>query len=585
MLSPCFEFVFCFSNTKSFLKCTNCSSKTEIDKIIKFLNQNIGKLNSLEQRKQVKQDEWNNMPNLFYGDENSSFLQTISNAIAEIANLLSIDSAFISYHPNLKTFDIGNERKQLGINRLDEEVFLSRAVVFKNCHFHCEIELENQNFSHRIVFKNCIFEEDIYFDHSTFDDSFDLIDCVINKNLSLSYVKFQSYATVKICESHPKSKLLLNSSYFECDLRLDGIFYCSVDLCNTIFNANLYCSQSTAEISFAKKTYFRGVVLISNATCNGTMYLNDCEFDRLSIIDTTSKSISLDHSLIKSSNFMRSSFERISFLNAKFLSSPPMFGCMFEQEINFTNTQFPSNFDSVAKSVDYFNQEKEKYLRDSLFPEYVETYSISDFFAKNRDIFRKIKYLLLKENNNLEATNYHKAELYCKELELDSKFKKTTRDWIDWFQLLFYRHTSDHHTDLLKIISWVILAIGAFGLLLFACRYGMDLERFISSHSKNPFVGYFDSSYITQSKAIGLVYLLGVCSLFDSKIRAIFFSCIALCMCLISYRYIFGIAALFTPGISHNPLENLFAVLYTLAMILLLFSLQKTARKNSIIPS
>ena len=193
-------------------------------------------------------------------------------------------------------------------------------------------------------------------------------------------------------------------------------------------------------------------------------------------------------------------------------------------------------------------------------------------------------------NNNgsiVESSSWNTQSLYCKEIELDSKLRETWnwRDWIDKWQLRLYRHTSDHHTDLLKIISWVLIAIGVFGLLLFACKYGTNLKTFIDNHSKNAFVALFDMSFIKQSKIIGLAYLLGFCALFWKWSRIIFFSSITLCMTLISYKYILGVGSFLTSKTSSNPIENFLLVLYTLVMILLLFSLQKTARKNSIVPN
>ena len=41
-----------------------------------------------------------------------------------------------------------------------------------------------------------------------------------------------------------------------------------------------------------------------------------------------------------------------------------------------------------------------------------------------RDSFRLIKNNLLKNNNTLDASQHHKMELYCKEIELESKEQK-----------------------------------------------------------------------------------------------------------------------------------------------------------------
>lgn len=228
---------------------------------------------------------------------------------------------------------------------------------------------------------------------------------------------------------------------------------------------------------------------------------------------------------------------------------------------------------------------QENIKKDTQIKENSSTEARANIF---RDSARLIKNTLSKEGNLLDASNYHRVELYCKEIELDSKLKESWnwRDWIDKWQLRLYRHTSDHHTDLLKIISWVLVAIGIFGLLLFACKYGTNLKTFIDNHSKNAFVALFDIPIITQSKIVmWFVYALGFFSLFWKWSRIFFFSSITLCMTLISYKYILGVGSFLTSKTSSNPIENFLLVLYTLVMILLLFSLQKTARKNSIVPN
>lgn len=251
-----------------------------------------------------------------------------------------------------------------------------------------------------------------------------------------------------------------------------------------------------------------------------------------------------------------------------------------------------------------------------------------------QDSFRIVKETLNAQSNNLESQKWHKLELYAKELELKNrgkirnlekeakKFAEITekdaidnekafqkqeihiprigrndsaqmleinkrerlKNIIDHMQLWFYRHTSDHHTDLLKIISWVIVAIGVFGLALFACKYGTNLEAFVKNHPKNNLVALLDIPLITQTSIMGLVYLFGFCSLFWRWSRILFFSSVTLWIACYKPTLIFGAMNLIDKS-PRSGFENLILVLYTLVMILLLFSLQKTARKNSIVPN
>ena len=279
--------------------------------------------------------------------------------------------------------------------------------------------------------------------------------------------------------------------------------------------------------------------------------------------------------------FTRTRFygERASFYKTVFEKTPNFSQAIFQTNLNLINSKLNFDYDTTYQVI----KDEERHTRDSLL--LLQTIQNANDF---RDSFRLFKNTLSKEGNLLDASNYHRVELYCKEIELDSKLKESWnwRDWIDKWQLRLYRHTSDHHTDLLKIISWVLVAIGVFGLLLFACKYGMDLKTFINNHSKNIFVALFDIPIITQSKIVmWFVYALGFFSLFWKWSRIFFFSSITLSMTLISYKYILGVGSFLTSKTSSNPIENLLLVLYTLVMILLLFSLQKTARKNSIVPN
>ncbi|WP_156923070.1 hypothetical protein [Helicobacter pametensis] len=243
-----------------------------------------------------------------------------------------------------------------------------------------------------------------------------------------------------------------------------------------------------------------------------------------------------------------------------------------------------------------------------------------------QDSFRVIKETLNAQSNNLESQKWHKLELYAKELELgyrgeiknlekDTKtFEDTAkqdvinnkkskglyiphikqndsaqileinkrerlRNTIDRIQLWFYRHTSDHHTDLLKIASWVLVAIGCFGVLYLGTRVLQDASIITKL---NP--------YGLALSFTGAILALPFCTTAQKpffefrRYLTILSSITTLWIACYKPILIFGAINL----IDRSPrlgLENLLLVLYTLAMILLLFSLQKTARKNSIIPS
>lgn len=540
----------------------------------------------------------------FDEDENSLFYtQQTPNAILEISELLGIDSKNVSYDSRLKVFFIGLDGalNKLDIHKIDDEIFESRAIAFKNCHFHCKIKLDNRDFTHRVVFMDCIFYEKIIFNNSTFNEPLDIVDCVFHKDLSSFSARFKSFVTIRASKTSKDTRMTFDSSYFFRDLRVSGIFDCSFDLSNTNFESDIYFSEPYGEIAVRKMTYFKNFAYLSNIVSKGKFHLNDCNFEYLSIQNTKGNHIILDHSVLNSSNFCDSSFEKFSLVNARFLTFPLMLGCIFEQEINLTNANFPISFEDIVKSASYFDEEKNRYENKTLFPEYIEEYSIIDFFAKNRDIFRKMKYLLLKENNNLDASAYHRAELYCKELELDSNTKKSPREWIDWAQLFFYRNTSDHHTDTLKSFHTLIALIGVFGLLCGAIVLGFDyfafdykgrmdvfsLKETYFSHIKtsiqNHTLEYFLGNLALVFVFIGL--FLGVVWECSRDILIALGYVMTLSFLATSPKYLIPAMSLFGEGKAMLDPLGIVGGVYTLLFGLIAYSLIKTARKNSIIPS
>lgn len=440
------------------------------------------------------------------------------------------------------------------------------------------------------------------------------------KNTHDQNVGFNTFFQNKVEISGDFIKALnFNHSHFDSQVELRNLsIRKGISFANCRFNKNfaLYATKLESEAFFD----FSHSMFFDKADFSLTYFFGSICFHR---------SIFMDKALFYGSKFL----DTANFYFATFTQSPSFSMCVFKDSklAHFIGVDISYlTFEILKADI----QEKAKSERDEK----------NDFMGRGiaylqiqhainlRDSFRVIKEILNTQSNTLESQKWHKLELYSKELELQYRGKirelekdaknfeyiakqdvinnkkskglyiphikqndsaqmleinkrERLKNIIDRIQLWFYRHTSDHHTDLLKIISWVIVAIGVFGLLLFACKYGTNLKTFIDNHSKNAFVALFDTSFIKQSKIIGLAYLLGFCALFWKWSRIAFFSSITLCMTLISYKYILGVGSFLTSKTSSNPIENLILVLYTLVMILLLFSLQKTARKNSIVPN
>ncbi|MCE3047552.1 pentapeptide repeat-containing protein [Helicobacter sp. faydin-H17] len=412
------------------------------------------------------------------------------------------------------------------------------------------------------------------------------------------------------------------NSYFDREVWLRYLLVRkSIGFANCRFNKDFTISAMTLE----SKTFldFSHSIFFQKADFSSTQFFGAIRFHRSSF---------MAEALFYNSQFL----DTVNFYFATFMQPPSFSMCVFKDSklVHFTGVDI-SHLTLQVLKTNIQEKAQEERGEENDFQGRGTTYLQIQHTINLRDSFRVIKETLNAQSNSLESQKWHKLELYAKELELKYRRKiknlekearefdqiakqdminnerankkqelyiprikqndsaqmleinkrESLKNTIEYIQLWFYRHTSDHHTDLLKIISWVIVVIGCFGILLFACRYGTNLQAFINNHSKNTFVALFNTPLITQSKMIGLVYLLGVCSLFWKWSRILFFSSITLSMTLISSKSIFGVSSLLASSASYNPLENFLLLLYALVMILLLFSLQKTARKNSIVPS
>ncbi|MDE7174246.1 MAG: hypothetical protein K2N70_07870, partial [Helicobacter sp.] len=269
-----------------------------------------------------------------------------------------------------------------------------------------------------------------------------------------------------------------------------------------------------------------------------------------------------------------------------------------------------------------------------------------------RNIFKNIKNAFIKDSNLIDASHFHKMELYAKELEIDYKQEKSVKDWVEQIQLYCYRLTSDHHTNLLLILNHTIFLIALFcvaNLGLTLCATDSNFENITKiSNIKireicivSLFVGlaicFIFNCFSQISSAIICICMLITCVCFFPCFVYFFniercftiLYCVALlllaCACILrcrnkQYAFYFSypivtIMLFFNPSsilpilgklIENKSAETCFLVIgkvkilcwsgasfapetlnliYMLFLFLLLWSLQKTARKNTIVPS
>lgn len=297
--------------------------------------------------------------------------------------------------------------------------------------------------------------------------------------------------------------------------------------------------------------------------------------------------------------------DSVDFSQCEFEKTANFYGVKFDKAPNFSQVQFKGSLNAVNANLDFgFESLKEKIKQEHI--EYNKRESIKKplaHFANDfRDSFRIFKNALIKDNNLLDASNFHKYELYSKEIELDSKENKTIKDKVEKWQLWLYRKLCDHHTDILKSFHSLMLVIGLFGLVSLGVIVGFDyclgykpifshlymikeiydahIQSFIKTHTLYTFAF---NIFILAFYLVILVCLISVKYLREVFIGVSYF--IVISILLISPKILIPAMGIFTDKRALlDPLSTLGGI-YTIVFGFVLFSFIKTIRKNSIVPS
>ncbi|EAJ6667784.1 hypothetical protein E6B15_08470 [Campylobacter coli] len=338
-----------------------------------------------------------------------------------------------------------------------------------------------------------------------------------------------------------------------------------------------------ADIVFGK-LYIPKELFIKSVNFERCVFLQDINFKDYTFNEIAFNTCAFkENAYFNNSNFKKSvdfhecEFEKTAcFYGVKFDETPNFSQALFKSNINIINSNLNFDFTNLDKKIRLLSsQEKGKY-----------NYEIANDF---RDSFRNFKSALIKDNNLLDASNFHKYELYCKELELKNKKDKTLKDRIDKWQLVFYRKLCDHHTDLLLNLRWFVVVVGFFVSVLFVLRYGDgNLLQFFNKDNDllKILKDMLNIKALNDSNVTYLILLYSFIGLFFVRTFFIFYYLVIFILMLtISPYNLFSVVNFVVKGKLNSFLENIIMVAYALIMILVLFSLQKTARKNSIVPS
>ncbi|ELI0210088.1 pentapeptide repeat-containing protein [Campylobacter coli] len=286
---------------------------------------------------------------------------------------------------------------------------------------------------------------------------------------------------------------------------------------------------------------FKKEVYLNFQECLDSFQMDNCVFeDRVTIKGKFNDNVYFNNSIFKNyADFHECEFEKTAnFYGVRFNKTPNFSQAIFRGNLNAVNANLNFTFDDLQERI---KQEYEDFNKN------IENKKSLDKFANDfRDSFRTFKNALIKDNNLLDASNFHKYELYCKEIELKQNWdkkgenvKNTTdleknvsriRDFVDFLLLGFYRKLCDHHTDFLKVFNNLILLISLYILFIFVGSFEFDLEK-KSIQNLNKTSDMF--SYLTKVKEVIINF-----SFMQQYYNHILISFVAVCfICLIVIFY------------------------------------------------
>ncbi|ELN6925841.1 pentapeptide repeat-containing protein [Campylobacter jejuni] len=324
-----------------------------------------------------------------------------------------------------------------------------------------------------------------------------------NNNLKKIHIKNFNY---KLYERY---NLFFTKCIFECEIKdtrglssdiENGIFFLKCEFENKILFFNLYFKNiSFILCNFKNNTTFQACTFKTFCNFESSVFENFVSFDKSMFLD------------------------KVSFYNTHFHKVPNFSQAIFNGNLNAINANLNFTFDNLEEKIkqeyEEFNKNKKKEDQKSL-----------DKFANDfRDSFRIFKNALIKDNNALDASNFHKYELYCKEIELKeswNKLKKVDIDedidqnnknyskLMDFLLLGFYRKLCDHHTDLLKVFNNFVLLIALYVSYSIVILHINDKE--IINDTKTYLSDIFNYNNIFWY-VLGILLFICVCSIYFCK--------------------------------------------------------------------
>lgn len=410
----------------------------------------------------------------------------------EIASALGIDISIYDKHIHDKniigTFYVGDNRaylienikNKIVVNEDNSHIFTKYNLKFEKCSFD-KFDLSDRENIQWIDFDTCYFDEinikniscdKMYFSDCTiislvlkdskFSDSFTFM------GHTIGLVKLFNCTFGKICHlsANKINEIISQEGFTPSKNIIEGaIFIRSIE---AIEKSYLTYTIFTNAFRFCKNTFKQ--LDVSHSIFEDNVDFSGCTFGAEVDVEKT-----IDLSSITfngNAKFDKSKFNHfVAFHTTSFEKTASFYKCKFYTIPNFS----PADFKGILNINNVVWGEKNKGFDFKNVKELVEKAYNSNDTMENvinlRSSFSGMKHKLIEQDNLLDAQNFHKAELYCKEIELKKVKSRSTKEWVEWMLLLLYRKTSDHHTDLNRILHIMLMVIVSYGVMIVMSEY------------------------------------------------------------------------------------------------------------------
>ena len=369
------------------------------------------------------------------------------------------------------------------------------VLDFSCAKFDCELNLHAKQFDGiNINFTNATFNQKLSFNKSIINCEMLFKEACFESDLIFTEAKFND--VVNLDKSKFKGKAQFRGTQFSEAILTETTFENKADFSNVVFNnkADFTNAVFEADTDFNSAT-FDDEARFFNADFKGTAIFENTKFQKEADFKTDSNLTFGKDAKFKNTIFLDNAYfnnrvfkDFADFHEADFKKVACFYSVTFKKPVNFSSIIFNGALNFVNAKTDFTYKE---------LKELIETRSEHDKSIDNikrtndfRDGFRLMKHALNNKGNALDASLFHRLELYCKELELEftlenakakdggnskevksadeievkSKSKNRIELFLDLITLKLYRNTSDHHTNLFKIINFTILSIAVYGL-------------------------------------------------------------------------------------------------------------------------